>query len=108
MLDLPTPARLLDAAKVHRNLRRMADFVREHDLKLRPHTKTHKSVKIARMQLDEGGAWGLTVAKVGEAAVMAEACDDLLMAYPAVDARRCVELAELAKRKTVRVGLDSN
>jgi D-serine deaminase-like pyridoxal phosphate-dependent protein len=29
------------------------------------------------------------------------------MAYPAVDPRRCGELAELAKRKTVRVGLDS-
>jgi D-serine deaminase-like pyridoxal phosphate-dependent protein len=107
MLDLPTPALVLDAAKVHRNLRRMADFVRGHNLKLRPHTKTHKSVKVARMQLGEGGAWGLTVAKVGEAAVMAEAADDLLMAYPAVDPRRCTVLAELAKRKTVRVGLDS-
>jgi D-serine deaminase-like pyridoxal phosphate-dependent protein len=107
MLDLPTPALVLDAAKVRKNLRKMADFVRAHNLRLRPHTKTHKSLKIARMQLGEGGASGLTVAKVGEAEIMADAADDLLMAYPAVDPRRCAELADLARRKKVRVGLDS-
>jgi D-serine deaminase-like pyridoxal phosphate-dependent protein len=58
------------------------------------------------MQLDHG-AEGLTVAKVGEARVMAEVSDDLLMAYPAVDRARCVGLAELARTKAVRVALDS-
>ena len=57
------------------------------------------------MQL-EHGAVGLTVAKVGEAQVMADAADDILMAYPAVDAR-CRELARLAHGKTIRVGIDS-
>jgi D-serine deaminase-like pyridoxal phosphate-dependent protein len=59
------------------------------------------------MQIEEGGAAGLTVAKAGEAEVMSEACDDLLIAYPTVDARRCDTLAALAKRKATRVGLDS-
>ncbi len=59
-----------------------------HGIKLRPHTKTHKSRMIARLQLD-AGAVGLTVAKVGEAEEMAGASDDLLMAYPAVDRARC-------------------
>jgi D-serine deaminase-like pyridoxal phosphate-dependent protein len=58
------------------------------------------------MQMDHG-AVGLTVAKVGEAKVMAEVSDDVLMAYPAVDPRRCRELADLAKTKTVRVAIDS-
>jgi D-serine deaminase-like pyridoxal phosphate-dependent protein len=49
----------------------------------------------------------MTVAKAGEAAVMAEICDDILMAYPAVDAFRAGELAKLARRKTVRLGIDS-
>jgi D-serine deaminase-like pyridoxal phosphate-dependent protein len=103
---LPTPALLIDAAAVRRNLRRMADYAKSHDLKLRPHTKTHKSRLLARLQLEHGAA-GLTVAKPGEAAVMAEVGDDVLMAYPAVDPARCAEMAELARGRTVRVAVDS-
>ncbi len=107
MFELPTPSIVIDAAKARRNLSRMGRYVHLHGLRLRPHTKTHKSIRIARMQLGEGGASGLTVAKVGEALAMAQAGDDLLMAYPAVDPRRCGELARLAAGKTVRVGIDS-
>jgi D-serine deaminase-like pyridoxal phosphate-dependent protein len=104
--DLPTPFILIDAAVVRRNLAFMAAYTAERGLKLRPHTKTHKSAFLGRVQL-EYGAVGLTVAKPGEAQVMAEVCDDILMAYPAIDPRRCAELAELAKNKTIRVGIDS-
>jgi len=104
--DLPTPAILIDGSIVRRNIQRMAAYAREQDLKLRPHTKTHKSVLVAKMQLEQG-AVGLTVAKAGEAEAMAAAGDDLLVAYPVVDPRRCVMLARLAKEKTVRVGIDS-
>jgi D-serine deaminase-like pyridoxal phosphate-dependent protein len=84
----------------------MADYVRAHKLGLRPHTKTHKSRAIGKMQL-EHGAIGLTVAKPGEALVMTDICQDVLMAYPAVDAARAAELAGLAKTNTVRVAIDS-
>src|SRR5258706_1461722 len=104
--DLPTPSIVIDATVARRNLQRLADYARQHGLKLRPHTKTHKSLLVGRMQM-ELGATGLTVAKVGEARVMAEASNDLLMAYPAVDSLRCVELARLAGRITMRVGIDS-
>jgi D-serine deaminase-like pyridoxal phosphate-dependent protein len=104
--DLPTPALVIDADKVRRNLRAMAEYARQYRLNLRPHTKTHKSAMLGRMQVEEG-ATGLTVAKAGEAAVMSDACDDVLVAYPTVDPRRCAAVAELATRKTVRVGLDS-
>lgn len=107
MLDaIATPFILIDAPTVHRNLQKMAAYAASHGLKLRPHAKTHKSKKIARLQLQAGAA-GLTVAKPGEAAVMADVCDDLLMAYPAIDPRRCADLAALAKEKTLRVGIDS-
>lgn len=105
--NLLTPALVIDAQIAGRNLRRMADYVRSHGLKLRPHTKTHKSRTIGKMQLDEGGATGLAVAKAGEARVMAEICDDVLLAYPAVDAARAAQLAELAHGRTIRVALDS-
>ena len=54
---------------MERNLRRTADYARQHGLRLRPHTKTHKIPAIGRRQLDLGAA-GLTVAKVSEAEVM--------------------------------------
>jgi D-serine deaminase-like pyridoxal phosphate-dependent protein len=104
--DLPTPAILIDAPTVRRNVRRLADYAKEHNLKLRPHTKTHKSTLLARVQLDHGAA-GLTVAKVGEARVMARVTDDLLLAYPAVDMGRCAAVADLARERTVRVAVDS-
>lgn len=105
---IATPALVIDRSIVQRNLARLAAYCREHGLGLRPHTKTHKSRLVARMQMALG-AVGLTVAKVGEAEVMAEAADDLLLAYPAVDAARCGRLANLAASgKTVRVGVDSN
>jgi D-serine deaminase-like pyridoxal phosphate-dependent protein len=104
--DLPTPAILIDARIVRRNVERMARYAKEHGLRLRPHTKTHKSTLLARMQMDYGAS-GLTVAKAGEAEVMASVADDILMAYPAVDAARCESLARLAKSRTVRVAVDS-
>jgi D-serine deaminase-like pyridoxal phosphate-dependent protein len=102
----PTPSLHVDAAIVRRNIQRMADYASAHNMQLRPHTKTHKSRQIGRWQMD-GGACGLTVAKVGEAEVMADVCNDLLMAYPTVDEYRCQRVARLAQRVTMRVALDS-
>jgi D-serine deaminase-like pyridoxal phosphate-dependent protein len=105
--DLPTPAILIDGRAVRRNVERMARYAKGHNLRLRPHTKTHKSTLLAQMQLEHGAA-GLTVAKAGEAEVMAEVAEDLLVAYPAVDAHRCATLARLARTRTVRVAVDSS
>lgn len=104
--ELPTPSIVIDAAVARRNLKKLAEYAKAHSVKLRPHTKTHKSVMMGRMQM-ELGAIGLTVAKVGEAQVMTEASSDILMAYPAADAMRSAELAKLAGRITMRVGIDS-
>ena len=103
--DIPTPALVIDEPTVDRNIKRLADYARQHKLNIRPHTKTHKSILMARKQLAEFP--GLTVAKVGEAEVMAHAGDDLLLAYPALDRFRTARIAELAKRKTMRVSIDS-
>ncbi len=104
---VPTPAIVIDLGVADRNLRRLADYAKRHKINLRPHTKTHKSVALGRAQLDLG-AIGLTVAKVGEAEVMANATGDLLMAYPAVGPTRAAQLAELAAGgRTIRVALDS-
>lgn len=104
--DLPTPAMLIDARVVRRNVERMAAYARERTLALRPHTKTHKSLRLARLQMEHGAA-GLTVAKAGEAEVMSTVAADILMAYPAVDPARCALLAALATHNTVRIAVDS-
>ena len=103
---IPTPAVIIEEQVALKNIRKLADYAIKHNLKVRPHTKTHKSVRMARAQLAAGAA-GLTVAKVGEAEVMIEAGSDLLIAYPALDPARTGRIAQLAKGRTLRLAVDS-
>jgi D-serine deaminase-like pyridoxal phosphate-dependent protein len=106
MEPLATPAMVIDAKTVIRNVERLAAYAEEHDLDIRPHTKTHKSRQLAALQI-EAGAVGLTAAKVGEAELMAEVADDILLAYPAIDPARTARAAHLAGHATLRVAVDS-
>src|SRR5688572_18532942 len=101
-----TPSLVVSAAIARRNIDRMAAYAVDHRVHVRPHTKTHKSVAFARAQIN-ARANGLTVAKVGEAEVMVQAEDDVLIAYPVVDEHRCERVAALARDNTVRVAVDS-
>lgn len=68
-------------------------------VRLRPHTKTHKSPVIARWQL-EAGAVGVCCAKIGEAEVFAAAgIDDIRLPYPLhfSNADRLVSLMDRAR-----------
>lgn len=103
---LPTPALVVHEPTVRRNIERMQSYCRDHQLGLRPHTKTHKSLRMAELQMS-AGATGLTVAKVGEAEVMSRVSNDVLIAYPAVGDRRIAMLTELAKQVELTVGIDS-
>jgi D-serine deaminase-like pyridoxal phosphate-dependent protein len=105
--QLSTPALTVDLESLERNLDRMAQYCREHKLRLRPHTKTHKTPELARMQLDRG-AIGLTVAKTGEAEVMAGADPaEILVAFPVYGAEKLRRLAELARARRILISLDS-
>jgi D-serine deaminase-like pyridoxal phosphate-dependent protein len=104
--ELPTPALVFDGRVVAGNIQRMSEYGRRHRLGIRPHTKTHKSLRLAQMQLN-AGACGLTMAKVGEAEVMAELYAELLIAYPVFDRARKCRVAELARRRAVIVAIDS-
>jgi D-serine deaminase-like pyridoxal phosphate-dependent protein len=103
-----TPHVLIDGAKTMRNIEKMAAIARRSGVALRPHVKTHKIPTIARAQV-EAGAAGITVAKVSEAEVMADAgLEDVFIAYPLVTnskIRRAVELSRRLKR--LIVGVDS-
>jgi D-serine deaminase-like pyridoxal phosphate-dependent protein len=106
-LDTPCLVVYLDA--VEANARRMAGELDARGVRLRPHVKTHKSVRLAQIQL-EAGAAGITVGTLGEAEVMAAAgIDDLFVAYPiwaeGPKVRRLRALHESVRR--FAVGFDS-
>ena len=57
--ELETPAILIDLDIMERNLCKLAEYSRQHSLRVRPHTKTHKIPALARRQIELGAA-GLT------------------------------------------------
>src|SRR5438128_7913681 len=105
--DIITPVAVVDEEIVERNLARMAKLAVDHNVKLRPHAKTHKSAEMARRQMAHG-AIGLTCATFTEAEVFADAgVEDLLIAHPPVGRPKLERLAALAKRvKRIAVSLD--
>jgi D-serine deaminase-like pyridoxal phosphate-dependent protein len=105
--ELDTPSLLIDLDVLEANIAEMAEVAATAGVALRPHTKTHKAPAIAQMQTD-AGARGITVAKLGEAEIMADAgFDDILVAFPIVGERKLERLRALAERAQVRVSLDA-
>jgi D-serine deaminase-like pyridoxal phosphate-dependent protein len=104
---MDTPLVVVHYEKMIRNLDRMAAFARAYRVRLRPHGKTHKMPQIAKMQLERGAA-GITVAKIGEAEVMAaHGCDDILIAYPLIGNEKVERLLALARTVRVSTLVDS-
>ena len=104
--SLPTPAAVVDLDRVEANLLRVTTYAREHGLRWRPHTKTHKTVELAALQLQAGAA-GVTVATPREAELMSALTDDILMAYPPVGSHRLAHLMALPRDVRLTVALDS-
>ena len=105
--DLDTPALLIDLDIMERNLARVADYARQHGLRLRPHTKTHKIPALGRQQIALG-AVGLTVAKVSEAEVMlGSGSPDLLIAFPTFGSAKLARVMEVARQVAVTMAVDS-
>src|ERR1035441_9142065 len=106
-IELSTPVVTVDLDSLETNLKRVAELCRRQRVGLRPHTKTHKTVEVSRFQL-EHGAVGLTVAKVGEAEVLAAAgLDDILVAFPIMGDEKLGRLARIAVARRLLVSLDS-
>ncbi len=104
--DVDTPALLLDLDMVERNLDRMATLVAATPVKLRPHAKTHKTARIAQMQL-ERGAIGVCSAKLAEAEVLADGgIPDILITTEIVGVTKIRRLLALAARTMVTIVVD--
>ena len=98
--DLNTPALIIDADALERNIAKMAAFAKAAGLTLRPHAKTHKSAAIAKLQR-AAGAVGVCCAKLGEAEALTDAgVEGILITSPVVGAPAVQRLAALAARAT--------
>lgn len=105
--EIDTPALLVDLDRLSANVSRFAGMSRQTGASLRPHIKTHKTIEIARLQL-EAGASGITCARLSEAEVYAEAgIDDIFVAYPIIGPAKARRAAQLAQRCHLIVGVES-
>jgi D-serine deaminase-like pyridoxal phosphate-dependent protein len=106
--ELDTPTLLLDYEKLKRNIEAVSFFSKDTGVSARPHIKTHKSIKIAEMQV-AAGAVGITVAKIGEAEVMADGgITDILIAYPIASELKIKRLLKLLEKGVnLKVAVDS-
>lgn len=104
---LLTPCLCLDADLLEHNIAKMAAFLGDGPVRLRPHSKTHKCPTIAWLQL-RAGAVGITCAKLSEAEVMAQAgIRDILIANQVVDKEKITRLVHLAANSDVMVAVDT-
>jgi D-serine deaminase-like pyridoxal phosphate-dependent protein len=107
---IDTPAVVIDLGIVERNARRLGGALASRGIALRPHAKTHKSIALARIQL-EAGASGITVGNLGEAEVFAAGgLDDIFIAYPVwAEGPKAARLRALHEhpRSRLVVGFDS-
>ena len=105
--ELTTPALILDLDKAKWNISAMANKFRDLPTELRPHIKVHKSIELARLQID-AGAIGIACATVWEAVVMAEGgIEDVLIANQVVQRDKIAEVVALARDHKVTLAVDN-
>ncbi|MDD4599902.1 D-threonine aldolase [bioreactor metagenome] len=104
---IDTPALLIDNELMESNLDFMQKKADQYHANLRPHTKTHKMPELAKLQLLKG-AYGITVAKVGEAEVMAEhGLTNIFIANEIVGISKLERIKALNRKIKLRIGVDN-
>jgi len=95
---IDTPALVVDLDAMQRNLSRMAEFAKKHEMRWRPHAKMHKCSAIARLQV-QAGAVGVCVQKTAEAEAMAAGgVTDIYITNEVVSPQKLARVAQLAHR----------
>lgn len=104
---IDTPALLIDNDVMQKNLRFMQEKADYYKVNLRPHIKTHRMPELALLQL-AGGACGITVAKVGEAEVMAaHGVKNIFIANEIVGTTKLERIRALHQNIKIRIGVDN-
>ena len=96
--DVQTPALVLDLDALERNIKKMGDYAAAHGMRHRVHGKMHKSVEVAKLQVELGGACGVCCQKVSEAEVFARGgIKDVLVSNQVRDPAKIDRLARMPK-----------
>jgi len=107
--SIETPAVLLDRNKLTASIKKMQDLANVNHVRLRPHIKTHKSIRIANLQIEQG-ACGITASKVDEALVFLKAgINSITLAQPLLTPSKIDRLfqAALESQADMRMIMDS-
>lgn len=106
--DIQTPCLILDLDALERNIKKMGDYAKAHNMRHRSHGKMHKSVDVQKLQESLGGAIGVCCQKVSEAEVFARGgIKDILVSNQVRDAAKIDRLARMPKLgATVTVCVD--
>ncbi len=96
--EIQTPCLVLDLDALERNIRKMGDWAKAHGMRHRVHGKMHKSVDVARLQMEMGGACGVCCQKVSEAEAFARGgITDVLVSNQVRDPAKIDRLARIPK-----------
>ncbi len=94
---IDTPSLVVDLDAMERNLTRMAEFAKKHDIRWRPHAKMHKSSALSKLQM-RAGAVGVCVQKTSEAEAMAAGgVTDIYISNEVIAPAKLARVAALAK-----------
>ncbi len=105
--ELPTPALLVDRARMEANLAAMSAAIGAAGVDLRPHFKTSKCLAVARRQLAQG-AIGFTCATPAEVELLQdEGVDDVLWAHQPVGPAKVAFAVRALGRGGLTIALDS-
>ncbi|MBC5764891.1 DSD1 family PLP-dependent enzyme [Ramlibacter albus] len=101
---IDTPALVVDMDAMMRNISRMAEFAKKHNIRWRPHAKMHKSSQIAKLLL-QAGAVGVCVQKTSEAEVMAAGgVTDIYISNEVIAPAKLARVAALAHQLAAESG----
>lgn len=96
--DLDTPCLIIDKTALEFNLNIMRQHGHNAKVHIRPHVKTHKCSKLAKLQI-EYGAIGISAAKVSEAEVLINAgINNILITSPVVTPYKISRLSACIKK----------
>lgn len=102
-----TPALLIDLDAFESNVETLRKRLQAAGVRHRAHAKTHKSVDIARFQIEQGGACGICCQKVSEAEIMvAGGIGDVMVSNQVTDVDKIDRLAQLAHSARILVCVD--
>lgn len=103
-----TPALIIDLDVFEANVATLRERLESTGVRHRAHAKTHKSVDIARYQIEHGGACGICCQKVSEAEVMvAGGIGDVMISNQVTDAGKIDRLSRLAQSARILVCVDN-